>query len=144
MVDQVIGEVDLPEPERPARERLTQLAHELRRVLLDHAPLLPALTAAPLLGPNALRGSEVGLIAALDAGHPPEIATAAVLALIDFVLGTVYFDTSSAGRSLADRTAGASVSDRPPQAAADEVFAFGLETFLVGLERRAADARSDG
>ncbi|MDQ2677101.1 MAG: TetR/AcrR family transcriptional regulator [Actinomycetota bacterium] len=137
MVDQVIGEVDLPDPELPARERMAQLAHELRRVLLDHAALLPALTAAPLLGPNALRGSEVGLVSALDAGHPPEVATAAVLALIDFVLGTVYFDTSSAGRSLAERTSGAAPSASPPPAAADEVFAFGLETFLVGLERRA-------
>jgi len=131
----VIGEVVLPESDLPGRDRIELMAHELRRVLLDHAQLLPALTAAPLLGPNALRGSEVGLISALDAGYPPEVATAAVLALIDFVLGTVYFDTSSAGRSVADgQLPSAAVAATAPLA--DDVFAFGLETFLTGLEHR--------
>ncbi len=134
MVDHVIGEVVLPAPQLSGRTRIELLAHELRRVLLDHSPLLPALTAAPLLGPNALRGAEVGLISALDAGYPPEAATPAVLALIDFVLGTVYFDTSSAGRSVAAGHPPSASSDGAPLA--DEVFAFGLETFLAGLEHR--------
>lgn len=134
MVDHVIGEVVLPEATLSGRARIELLAHELRRVLLDHAQLLPALTAAPLLGPNALRGSEVGLIAALDAGYPPDVATSAVLALIDFVLGTVYFDTSSAGRSVAAGHAPTVPAVGVPLA--DEVFAFGLETFLAGLEHR--------
>lgn len=134
MVDHVIGEVVLPDAALSGRARIELLAHELRRVLLDHAQLLPALTAAPLLGPNALRGSEVGLISALDAGYAPEVATAAVLALIDFVLGTVYFDTSSAGRSVAAGHAPTVPEVGVPLA--DEVFAFGLETFLAGLEHR--------
>jgi AcrR family transcriptional regulator len=134
MVDHVIGEVVLPADDLPGRARVELLAHELRRVLLDHAQLLPALTASPLLGPNALRGSEVGLNSVLAAGYEPDVAVPAVLALIDFVLGTVYFDTSSAGRNLG--------SDRHPTGPAvtvpmgDEVFAFGLETFLAGLEQR--------
>ena len=141
MVDQVIGEVALPDPELSGRERMAWLAHELRRVLLDHDQLLPALIAAPLLGPNAMRGVEVGLVAAIDAGYPPEVATAAVLALIDFVLGTVYFDTSRAGQSLADEATGRTIAGNPPLArpappGADEVFTFGLETFLDGLEQR--------
>lgn len=139
MADQVIGEVALPDPELSGRERMAWLAHELRRVLLDHDQLLPAFIAAPLLGPNALRGVEVGLVAAIDAGHPPEVATAAVLALIDFVLGTVYFDTSRAGQSLADDTVARSATGTSPATgpapAADAVFTFGLETFLNGLEQ---------
>lgn len=134
MVDRVIGEVVLPEPELPGRERVEQLAHELRRVLLDHAQLLPALTAAPLLGPRAVEGSGVGLESMLAAGYPPRVAVPAVLALIDFVLGTVYFDTSSAGRSFAaSRELGGSAPDVP---SADDVFEFGLQTFLAGLEHR--------
>jgi AcrR family transcriptional regulator len=129
MVDQVIGEVDLPGDDVPGREGVEQLAHELRRVLLDHAQLLPALTAAPLLGPNAVRGVEVGLRCMLDAGHDDERAIPAVLALIDFVLGTVYFDTSSAGRSFA---AGEDVRSGVVPGA-DEVFEFGVQVFLAGL-----------
>ncbi|MHB1138524.1 MAG: TetR/AcrR family transcriptional regulator [Microthrixaceae bacterium] len=134
MVDRVIGEVVLPPPDLPGRQRVEQLSHELRRVLVGHEHLLPALTAAPLLGPNAQRGAELALTSALDVGYDPPEAVATVLALIDFVLGTVYFDTSSAGRSFA---AARRVDDRRPDApAADEVFAFGLETFLAGLEHR--------
>ncbi len=130
MVDHVIGEVVLPTADVPGRQRVERLAHELRRVLLEHAPLLPALTAAPLLGPNAVRGAAVGLESVIDAGFPVEVATPAVLALIDFVLGTVYFDTSSAGRALA----AGEVDDSAPTP--DEVFAFGLGTFLDGLSSR--------
>jgi AcrR family transcriptional regulator len=128
MVDEVIGEVELPSPDLAGEERVRVLAHELRRVLLDHAPLLPALTAAPLRGPNASRGVEVGLESVLAIGYPVEVAVPAVLALIDYVLGTVFFDTGSAGRDLAS-----SVIVLPDR---DEVFAFGLEAFLSGLERR--------
>jgi AcrR family transcriptional regulator len=135
MVDQVIGEVDLPDEHLPGRERVRILAHELRRVLLDHAQLLPALTAAPLLGPRAQQGSQLGVTSMLDAGFGPDDAVPAVLALIDFVLGTVYFDTSSAGRSFA---AGQQAGDVTVPAV-DDVFAFGLDTFMAGLDRRLAD-----
>ena len=65
---------------------------------MDHANLVPALTASPLLGPNAMRGTERGLAGLLEAGFEAAVAVPAYLALVDFVLGTVFFDTSSAGR----------------------------------------------
>ena len=141
MVDHVLGEVLLPGDALAPLTRVELLAGELRRVLLSHERLLPALTASPLVGPNAVRGIEVGLNSALDAGFAPEVATPAVLALIDFVLGTVYFDTSSAGRSFA----GASEPGAPltPAPLADEVFAFGLQTFLCGLELRLGRTDTD-
>jgi AcrR family transcriptional regulator len=141
MVDHVLGEVLLPGDDLPPLTRIELLAGELRRVLLSHERLLPALTASPLVGPNAVRGAEVGLTSALDAGFTPEVATPAVLALIDFVLGTVYFDTSSAGRNFAARADPGSPTTPAP--VADEVFSFGLQTFLSGLIRRStgADAR---
>ena len=149
MVDQVLGEIRLPDADLPGRRRVELLAGELRRVLMGHEALLPALTAAPLLGPNAMRGAEQGLDGLLAAGFEPGAAVPAYLALIDFVLGTVYFDTSSAGRSVAGGAGelvgalpdGGFTTLRAHEAAiaassGDDVFAFGMTTFLDGLERR--------
>ena len=88
------------------------------------------LAASPLLGPNATRGAEFGLTSMLDAGYGPGPATAAYLAMIDYILGTVYFDTSRAGRALPDQLGDVAVPDR------DAVFTFGVTAFLDGLEAR--------
>ena len=100
LVDRVLGEVQLPEAGAGGRDQVEHLAGELRRVLMAHAHLVPALTAAPLLGPNARRGSEHALAGFLAAGWSASTAVPAYLALIDFVLGAVFFDTSSAGREM--------------------------------------------
>ncbi len=158
MVDHVLGEVRSPDPSLTGREQVEELAGELRRVLMSHPSLLPALTAAPLLGPNAMHGAEQGLSHLLDAGFEPKAAVPAYLALVDFVLGTVYFDTSSAGRSLVggagrgdhgdagwSELAALGAGQYPTLhdheaelsgADVDEVFRFGITTFLDGLERR--------
>lgn len=155
MVDHVLGEICLPADELIGRRKVEWLSGELRRVLMDHARLLPALTAAPLLGPNAMRGAENGLTNLLEAGFEPRAAVPAYLALVDYVLGTVYFDTSGAGQS--SRSGPDPVRNRSDLIAAlpadgyptlraneaefalpsvDEVFTFGLATFLDGLEYR--------
>ncbi len=150
LVDHVLGEVRLPASDLTGREKVEGLATELRRVLTDHVDLLPALTASPLLGPNAMGGVEAGLTYLLEAGFEPQVAVPAHLALIDFVLGTVFFDTSRAGRAAADGVTeadlvAAGVSGFPVLRAthnkvqsplADDVFAFGLAVFLDGLEQR--------
>ena len=153
MVDHVLGEIRLPDEHWNGRRKVEWLSAELRRVLMAHAPLLPALTAAPLLGPNAMRGAENGLTNLLDAGFAPPAAVPAYLALIDYVLGTVYFDTSRAGRSTrvgpepgrSDLIVALPAEGYPTLRAheaefalpsVDEVFTFGLTTFLDGLERR--------
>lgn len=99
MVDHVIGEVDLGAGRLAGRPRAQWLAHELRRVLVAHRQLLPALTAAPLLGPNALAGIDAGLAAFAEMGLTPSAVVPACLALVDFVLGAVYFET---GRGAAE------------------------------------------
>ena len=129
MVDHVLGEIVFPDLALPGRQRVIGLATELRRVLMDHPNLLAALAASPLLGPNAMRGAERGLTDMFDAGFDPSAAVAAYLALIDYVLGTVYFDTSSAGQDF--RSIAEFVAPSP-----DEVFEFGMETFLDGLAAR--------
>ncbi|CAN5900073.1 hypothetical protein BH23ACT2_BH23ACT2_06030 [soil metagenome] len=151
LVDHVLGDVVLPSPTRPGRAKVEWLSGELRRVLMDHANLVPALTASPLLGPNAMRGAENGLANLLDAGFAQTAAVPAYLVLVDYVLGTVFFDTSSAGRGPAGASTSADlIAVLPAEAfptlranqaefarpSVDEVFAFGLTTFLDGLERR--------
>jgi len=151
LVDHVIGEVRYPPAGVSGRAKVEVLSIELRRVLMDHANLVPALTASPLLGPNAMRGTENGLAGLIEAGFAPTVAVPAYLALVDFVLGTVFFDTSSAGRS-ADVSHSSSdlISELPVDVfptlranqgefelpSIDDVFAFGLTTFLAGLEHR--------
>ena len=153
LVDHVLGEVRYRSGELAGRPMVEWLAGELRRVLMAHSNLLPALAASPLLGPNALRGAESGLMHLLEAGFEPSVAVRASLALVDYVLGTVYFDTSRAGRGPGpDRPAAtAELFEALPAEGfptlrsneaelagtnVDEVFDFGLTTFLDGLEHR--------
>ncbi|CAN5380687.1 hypothetical protein BH23ACT3_BH23ACT3_09330 [soil metagenome] len=68
VVDHVIGEVVLPAGELDGRQKVEWLAAELRRVLIAHPNLLAALTASPLVEPNARRGSERALDGLLEAG----------------------------------------------------------------------------
>src|SRR5262249_34169118 len=77
MVDRVLGEIRLPATDLTGRAKVEWLSGELRRVLVDHANLLPALTASPLLGPNAMRGAENGYANLLEAGFEPEVAVPA-------------------------------------------------------------------
>ncbi|WP_137161086.1 helix-turn-helix domain-containing protein [Blastococcus sp. CCUG 61487] len=129
LVDAVLGELRLPDPRLPGRVRVEQLSAELRRVLRGHPHVVPALGGAPLLGPNAMRASACGLENLLAAGHPPDRARAAYLALLDYVLGSVAFDAAAGSRG-----------DGGPSS--DEVFAFGLRTFLDGLGEGLSDASS--
>jgi AcrR family transcriptional regulator len=128
LVDHVIGDVRRPPADLPWRAKVERLSAELRRVLIVHADLVPALATSPLLGPNAMRGSEDGLANLLEGGYPTDLAVLAYRALLDYVLGTVFFDTSRVGRS----------GPRHPDKAAssDEVFRFGLRALLDGIEGR--------
>jgi AcrR family transcriptional regulator len=154
LVDHVLGEIRLPDPALPGRSRVEALSFEFRDVLRRHPNVVPAMQVAPLLGPNARAAAENGLANLIAAGYPAEIAVPAYLALIDYVLGSVFFD--SAG--VRDRRIARLGEDSEPDdtdaptlaahrqalaaSASDDVFAFGLATFLAGLESK-ADASAD-
>jgi AcrR family transcriptional regulator len=143
IVDHMLGEVVPPDDAVTGRARVEALATELRRVLLRHPHLVPAFPAAPLLGPNALRGSEMALTALLDAGYAVEVAVPGYLALIDYVLGSVFFDSARFDRhGRPDELASDPVETREMIEAlsSDDVFAFGLGNFLDGLARSAPPA----
>ena len=151
LVDHVLGGVRLPPQGRSGRAKVVWLTGELRRVLMGHPNLVPALGVSPLLGPNAMRGTEHGLAGLLEAGYGAETAVAAYFALIDYVLGTVFFDTSSSGRRAGGQDAvhewiQALEGERLPtlwalrdtfaRPSEDEIFSFGLRAFLDGLDQR--------
>lgn len=150
LVDDVIGSVRLPPARLSGRARVEWLAGELRRVLMNHPHLVPALRASPLLGPNAMRGADSGLASLIEAGYEPVVAVRAYLALVDYVLGTVFFDTRSPSRRGRGAASGERIETLPDGAlptlrahqaafaapSEEEVFSFGLRAFLDGLERR--------
>jgi AcrR family transcriptional regulator len=157
MVDHVIGDVRLPSDRLRGRPKVEWLAGELRRVLMDHPNLVPALRASPLLGPNAMRGAENGLASLIEAGCEPDIAVRAYLALVDYVMGTVFFDTRRPSRRSGRGTASGERIDALPNTAyptlqanraafalpsGEEVFWFGLKAFLDGLEQRSQRSSS--
>ncbi|HEY8526584.1 MAG TPA: TetR/AcrR family transcriptional regulator [Acidimicrobiales bacterium] len=148
LVDHVIGDVRQPPAELGWRAKVERLATELRRVLIEHAGLVPALATSPLLGPNAMRGADRGLASLLEGGFPPKVAVLAYRSLLDYVLGTVFFDTSRVGRRrrhVRDALADDPFLVAPALRAHDEaigattnedVFRFGLRALLDGIERQ--------
>ena len=138
IVDHVLGEVEAPEESLPGRARVEALAGELRQVLLRHPNLIPALPAAPLLGPNAIRGTALGLGSLIEAGFPEGVAVPGYLAHLDYVLGSVFYDSAQTGRH--GRPDDEVDLPHPPieELGSDEVFRFGLQAFLDGLLARTA------
>ncbi len=142
VIDHILGEVQQPSTDLSGRDRVIALSMELRRVLLAHTNVVPALRAAPLFGPNAMSGAEAGLQNLLDMGLHPALATKAYLAMVDYVLGTVFF--GSAGHthgSVALRDGLASSVPVDHRAMVDasiapEVFELGLLAMLDGIEAR--------
>jgi AcrR family transcriptional regulator len=142
LVDRVLGEIRLPDPALAGRTRVVELSHEFRRVLLAHPDVVDALRAAPLMGPNAVRCADAGLANLLEAGYPADLAVPAYLALIDYVLGSVFFQSARGNpEPLGPAPEGAPTLEanwtEVGDAESDKVFAFGLETFLIGLDRLA-------
>lgn len=119
-IDRVLGEVRFPDDALPGRTRVVGLAAEFRRVLRAHPGVVPALRSAPLTGPNAVLGVTYALDSLTAAGFEPEAAQAACLALIDYVLGAVYFDMAAAAAA---------------ESESDAVFTWAVDAFLDGLAR---------
>lgn len=141
LIDRVLGEIALPEAAPVGPAKVMELAVEFRRVLVAHPGVVPALRAAPLLGPNATRSAAFGLVALLEAGFRPEVAVPAYLATIDYILGSVFFDTAGAADRDAHRRRDRVQADRVfdvhadvlGAVSSDAVFRFGVEAMLRGI-----------
>lgn len=89
MVDAVQGERPLPPPTGEWRTDLGNVAHGLRRVLLNHPWLSGELAGRPSLGPNGLRVAESALRAATALTPDITAASRAVGTLAAYVRGAV-------------------------------------------------------
>jgi AcrR family transcriptional regulator len=140
VIDRVLGDIELPRPERSGRERTIDLAVAFRRVLLEHPGVVPALRAAPLLGPNAMRSATNGMTNLVAAGYPPAVAVQGYLAIVDYILGSAFFDTAGVAERRDDRAGSPAPSVFEAHRAAldgvasEDVFRFAIVAFLDGLD----------
>ncbi|HZM38733.1 MAG TPA: hypothetical protein VFB94_06445, partial [Acidimicrobiales bacterium] len=76
----------------------------------------------------------------LETGYPPDLAVPAYLAMIDYVLGSVFFQSAGGEPEppgpLPDGAPALEANwTEVAGAESEKVFAFGLEMFLTGLDR---------
>ncbi|MEU3725100.1 TetR/AcrR family transcriptional regulator [Streptomyces sp. NPDC031705] len=165
VVDEVYGELELPEPGGPDgwREALAQCGHSLRDMVLRHPWVASVLGQVGLayLGPNLIRMSDRLLTLTLSAGFPQREADLAVKAVISYVIGATTSEASylsllaRSGKSEAEwlrsllPAAEAALEDHPvvrdhasalrgqdPARMREENFEYGLQRVLDGLAAR--------
>lgn len=165
VVDEVYGELALPEPAVPGdwRTSITAGAHSLRAMALRHPWIATVLGQVGLvhLGPNVMRMSERMLAQFEAAGFPPEETEQALSTLVSYVIGTAISEAaylSMISRSGMDeqewvaglqpaideathdlprlRRGAAAQRHRDPGRIREDTFAYGLARVLDGLQTR--------
>ena len=120
VVDAVMAEVELPEVDGRWRKPVRRLAESLRRALLAHPAVMPAVNVHAAGGPATLAVVDRAHGILRGSGFAGEQAVAAVDALYAFTLGAVSLEI---GRGSAD-----------PAARSDEDrFRDGLDRILAGI-----------
>lgn len=152
LVDVAVGERELVDSEGGWRDRLRTVVLQARASLLRHPSLVELRVRRPVLRPEALRFSERCLQILLAAGFDAREGTAAFRLLFTYTFG---FAALSPASSTPDdrRAAAAALAALPPDEypaltaareeasramGGEEVFEYGLERILDGLETRLA------
>jgi AcrR family transcriptional regulator len=161
-LDEVYGEIDVPEPELAGwRGAATLLAHSMRSMIIRH-PWMPAVGNNRLsIGPHAMAFSSGGMAIFRAAGFDGRAVENALSAVISYVLGSTGTEVSwrtmvkQSGKS-ADQWTHEALEQALPAAAAfpdiqdmlarrgtgdpfamlNEAFTFGLESLLDGFAAR--------
>jgi AcrR family transcriptional regulator len=162
LIDEVWGEIDVPEPELAGwRAGALLFGHSLRSAVLRHPWLPEVMYTRPSIGPNAMSLGERGLVLFGAAGFADREIDLAMGSVMSYVLGTVSAEVATremvrkSGRSeetwvsemleQAQAVAGDDPSmqesvRRRTSATLDtrltENFVFGLDALLDGLESR--------
>ncbi|MFE7741581.1 TetR/AcrR family transcriptional regulator [Nocardia sp. NPDC057455] len=165
VVDEVYGELELPEPLDPAdwRPSIAAGARSLRAMALRHPWVATVLGQVGLvhLGPNVMRMSERMLAQFEAAGFPPEETEQALGTLISYVIGTAISEAAylaMIARSGMDerewvagllpavdeatlglrrlRQGAADQRDKDPGQIREDTFTYGLDRVLDGLQTR--------
>ncbi len=154
VLDDVIGEVQPPDPRAVAwAEGLVALMGQTRRLLLDHAELIPLFLSRPRRGRNAIRLGEVTLQLLARGGIHGEPAVRALRALLVYSFGFAALEApwrtepQPAQRRARSQAALAAAPREFPTVArlaaplgrqpTDEDFHAGLNWLLAGIAERA-------
>jgi AcrR family transcriptional regulator len=125
VIDEIYGEVDVPEPELAGwRPGAILFAHSLRAAILRHAWLPEVIHTRPSVGPNAMSLGSRGTILFGAAGFLERDVDYAMGSVMAYVIG-------SSGAEVAVRT-----TIRKAGKSHNEAFAFGLDSLLDGLAVR--------
>jgi len=159
LVAELMGNVDLAQDEDDWLERMRRIHHSLRKTILQHPNLLPAVLMRPFNTAPAVRITEVVLDVLLSAGFDERRALHAYQALRAYALGyvmteTVGFLSDPPSWDNRDRMSIQEYGDHGfvhilqviPAAAVfnhDEDYANGLEAMLSGLQDALADGRRE-
>ena len=89
VIDEIYGEVDVPEPELAGwRGGATLFAHSLRAAILRHAWLPEVIYTRPSIGPNAMTLGSRGLVLFGAAGFADRDIDYAMGSVMSFVIGS--------------------------------------------------------
>lgn len=152
VVDSAVGDSDATALDGDWREQLRTHVLDARRSLLRHPSLVELRVRRPVLRPEALRFSETALSILRGAGLDVRESTAGFRLLFTYTFG--FAALSPAGSTEDDRRAAlAALAALPPDEypslteareeasramGGDEVFEYGLDRILDGLETRLA------
>ncbi len=154
VLDDVIGEVEPPNPHAVDwAEGLVALMGQTRRLLLDHAELIPLFLSRPRRGRNAIRLGEVTLQLLARGGIQGEPAVRALRALLVYSFGSAalqapwLIEPQPDQRHARSQAALAAAPQEFPNVArlaallgrqpTDEDFQAGLRWLLAGIAERA-------
>jgi AcrR family transcriptional regulator len=94
MVDRVIGELEVPDPDPPRwQEQTKELARDMRRLLKSHRDIARITFGRIPLGPNAMDANE-RILAMLREGGVPDRTAAWVVDLMALYIGAFAFEES--------------------------------------------------
>jgi AcrR family transcriptional regulator len=136
--------------EGPWRERLATVMRELRRGLERHPALVQLRLRRPIMTPGALRGTEAGLQALVEAGLDRAEASRAFRTLFLYTFGFAAFSTEGRREERRAQVRAAfavlppedyplltsSVEEMADVLGGDEQFEFGLARLLDGIKAR--------
>ncbi|MDX3006510.1 TetR/AcrR family transcriptional regulator [Kribbella solani] len=163
LIDEVWGEIDVPEPELAGwRAGALLFGHSIRAAVLRHRWLPEVMYTRPSIGPNAMKLGSRGLTLFGAAGFSERDTDLAMSSVMSYVLGTVSAEVATREMARASGTsedawvkqiveqADALAADYPAmhesvrrRTAVDlntgltENFVFGLDALLDGLATRA-------
>jgi AcrR family transcriptional regulator len=166
VVERLLGSVDhgtFADRSRPWRQRVEQVAVELRTRLAAHPGAVSLVIGGPMDGPNALALNEALLELLTDAGLSPAAAGQALYLLIVYVFGSIALEvadvrqpgplpTESERIATRQRAFSTTPADRYPRTAAaaktmagyisTDQYLWGLHRVLDGIVMSAAESQT--